>query len=92
MPPDSDEKTPMFALPRSGWRICGAMKLMAKKPKTIVGMPAIVSSIGLITFRTRGEAYSARRIAASNPSGTATSIAMPATSTVPDTSGQIPKT
>ena len=56
MPPDSAEKVPMFDLPRSGCRICGARKLMAKKPKTIVGMPAIVSRIGLTIVRTRGEA------------------------------------
>ena len=36
------------------------MKFRAKKPSTIVGMPAIVSRIGLTMFRVRGEAYSAR--------------------------------
>ena len=56
IPPDSAEKVPMFALPRIGCRICGARKLMAKNPRTIVGMPAIVSRIGLTTVRTRGDA------------------------------------
>ena len=44
--------------PKSGWRTSGDRKLMAKKPRTIVGMPAIVSRTGLTTFRTRFEEYS----------------------------------
>ena len=56
IPPDSAEKVPMFCLPRIGMRTCGARKLMAKKPRTIVGMPAIVSRSGLTIVRTRGDA------------------------------------
>ena len=43
-------------LPKSGLRTSGARKLMAKKPSTMVGMPAIVSRIGLTMLRTRGDA------------------------------------
>ena len=63
---------------------------MAKKPRTMVGMPAIVSRIGLTMFRTRVDAYSASRIADSRPSGVPMSIAMTATSSVPLTSGRTP--
>ena len=38
---------------KSGLRSSGVMKFRAKKPRTIVGMPAIVSRIGLTTFRVR---------------------------------------
>ena len=55
-PPDSAEKVPMFCLPRIGMSTCGARKLTAKKPRTIVGIPAIVSRSGLTDARTRGEA------------------------------------
>ena len=63
---------------------------MAKKPRTMVGIPAIVSSIGLTTLRTRLEAYSDSRIADSSPSGMPMSIAMAATSSVPLTSARTP--
>ena len=56
---------------------------MAKNPRTIVGMPAIVSRTGLTMLRTRVEAYSASRIADSRPSGTPMTIAIAATSSVP---------
>ena len=46
--------------PNSGLRITGVRKLIAKNPRTIVGMPAIVSRIGLTRLRVRIEAYSAR--------------------------------
>jgi hypothetical protein len=75
---------------RSGFRSCGVMTFKAKKPRTMVGIPAIVSRIGLTRFRVRGVAYSARYAAASKPRGTATNSAMRATSSVPTTSGTTP--
>ena len=63
---------------------------MAKNPSTIVGMPAIVSRIGLMMLRTRSEAYSASRIADRRPSGTPMTIAMAATSSVPLTRARTP--
>ena len=45
---------------RIGLRSCGVMKFRAKKPRTIVGTPAIVSRIGFTMFRVRSVAYSAR--------------------------------
>ena len=44
----------------SGFSSTGVTKFNAKKPRTIVGIPAIVSRIGLMTFLTRDEANSAR--------------------------------
>ena len=38
----------------------GVTKLRAKKPNTTVGMPARISSTGLMTRRTPGRAYSLR--------------------------------
>ena len=63
---------------------------MAKKPRTMVGMPAIVSSTGLTMLRTRFEEYSDSRIADSRPSGIPMTIAMTATSSVPLTSARTP--
>ena len=63
---------------------------MAKKPRTMVGIPAIVSSTGLTMLRTRFEEYSDSRIADSNPSGIPMTIAMTATSRVPLTSARTP--
>ena len=87
MPPARAEKSPT---PNSGWRISGDRKLMAKKPRTMVGIPAIVSSTGLTMLRTRFEEYSDSRIADSNPSGIPMTIAMVATSRVPLTSARTP--
>ena len=67
IPPDSAEKMPMLSEPSSGRRRCGAMKFRPKNPSTIVGTPAIVSRIGLTIVRTRGDAYSDSRTAASRP-------------------------
>ena len=58
--------------PNKGLRISGERKLMAKKPRTMVGIPAMVSSTGLTTLRTRFEEYSESRIADSNPAPKAT--------------------
>ncbi len=69
----------------------GASDNAAKKPSTTVGIPARISSSGLAQARTRGEAYSARKIAAYSPIGAATSIAMVVIRSVPTTSGTIPK-
>ena len=48
------------ALVASFWMSSGVMKVTAKKPIATVGMPARTSSVGLITLRTRGLAYSLR--------------------------------
>jgi len=66
------------------------MKLSPKKPSTIVGTPAIVSSAGLTMVRTRVEANSDRRTAARSPSGTAMSSPIPATRSVPEMSARTP--
>ena len=75
----------------SGFRMTGVRKLMAKKPSTIVGIPAIVSRTGLTRFLVFGVAYSARIDGSEQPSGTASTSAMAATSSVPATSGITPK-
>ena len=87
MPPASAEWS---RTPKRGLRTSGDRKLMAKKPSTMVGIPAIVSRTGLTMLRTRFEAYSDSRIADSNPSGIPMSIAMIATSSVPLTSARTP--
>ncbi len=48
----------------------------AKKPSTIVGMPARSSRIGLTVRRTPSGAYSERKIADPRPRGIATAAAM----------------
>ena len=63
---------------------------MAKKPRTMVGIPAIVSSTGLTMFRTRFEEYSDSRMADRSPSGTPMTIAIAATRIVPLTSARTP--
>ena len=63
--------------------ISGLMKLIAKKPSTTLGTPAITSRIGLRKRRTLGLAYSERYTAAPNPSGMATNMAIPVTMKVP---------
>jgi hypothetical protein len=83
IPAERAEKTPMSSGPMSGMRMFGARKYRPKNPSTMVGMPAIVSSTGLTTFRTRVLAYSARATAVSRPSGMAMTMAITATSTVP---------
>ena len=61
----------------------GDRTVSAKKPSTTLGIAARISRIGLTVRRTRGVAYSARKIAAPRPSGAATSIAMTAMTNVP---------
>ncbi len=63
---------------------------MAKKPRTMVGMPAIVSRTGLTTLRIAVVEYSESRIADSSPSGVPMTIAMTATRSVPLTSARTP--
>ncbi len=59
MPADRALKSwPLPITPRS-WRN-GVSESMAKKPSTIVGMPASSSRIGLTVRRTRSCAYSER--------------------------------
>ena len=65
------------------WTISGLMTAIAKKPSTMLGMPARISRIGLTKLRVRGEAYSARKIALKSPIGVATSMAMADTRNVP---------
>src|SRR5918992_471043 len=63
--------------------ISGFRKLMANTPRTMLGIPASVSSIGLSSRLTRGLAYSDRYIAAPSPSGVATNMAIPVTTNDP---------
>ena len=53
-------------------------------------MPAKTSSTGFIAARTRAGAYSLRKIALMSPMGTATTMAINATTRVPLTSGNTP--
>ena len=67
------------------------MKLMAKKPYTTVGTPARTSRAGFTVARRASGAYSLRYMAVNIPSGKATAIAIPAISTVAESSGRAPK-
>jgi len=61
-------------VPRSGKIVAfssGVITVIAKKPYTIVGIPANSSSTGFTTERTRWVANSLIQIAARTPSGTA---------------------
>jgi hypothetical protein len=76
MPADRAEK-----VPSSGKTVAfssGVMTVIAKKPYTIVGIPARISRTGLITERTRWLANSLIQTAARIPSGTARTSAMKA--------------
>ena len=57
----------------------GAIHSRAKKPRTTLGIPARISKMGLSVRRTRGRAYSDRKMAAPKPSGAATIMAIPVT-------------
>ena len=54
-------------------------------------MPARISSAGLRTLRTRGDAYSLRYTAVMSPIGSANDAAIAMTNSVPLTKGQMPK-
>ena len=56
-----------------------------------MGIPASISRTGLITLRTRDEAYSLRYNELINPIGRPMTAAMPATNSVPVNSGNTPK-
>ena len=56
------------------WTTSGLMTAIAKKPRTMLGMPARISRIGLTKLRVRGEAYSARKIALKSPIGAASFV------------------
>ena len=88
MPADSAEK-----VPRSGKIVAfssGVMTVIAKKPYTIVGMPARISRTGLMMERTRWLANSLIQTAARTPSGTARTSAMKAIMSVLVISGMTP--
>src|SRR5215212_3549852 len=71
--------------------IWGVMKIRAKKPNAIVGTPARTSRMGLTILRTRGLAYSLRKIADPRPIGIAKIRAQKVTLRVPTTIGKTPK-
>jgi ABC-type hemin transport system substrate-binding protein len=88
IPADRAEK-----VPRSGRIVAfssGVTTVIAKKPYTIVGMPARISRIGLMIKRTRWLANSLIQTAARIPSGTARTSAMKAIMSVLVTSGMTP--
>ena len=78
---------------RLGIRDCnwGVTKVRAKYPYTTVGIPASISRMGLSMLRNLGGAYSERKIAISNPIGTANPSAITETRIVPISNGSTPK-
>ena len=62
----------------------------AKKPYTIVGIPASSSNNGFNIFRAPFEAYSLKNTAQPKPIGIATNMAIAVTRIVPHISGNIP--
>ncbi|CJC29823.1 Uncharacterised protein [Streptococcus pneumoniae] len=77
---------------KSGIILCksGVTTVNAKKPYTIVGIPANSSNIGFNIFRALFEAYSLKNTAHAKPIGIATNIAIAVTRNVPHISGNIP--
>jgi len=68
----------------------GVIKVSAKKPYTIEGMPARSSIIGLITFLTFELANSLRKIAVPKPNGNDTKLDKIAIKSVPVINGNTP--
>jgi hypothetical protein len=68
----------------------GVTKEYAKKPYTIVGMPANTSIIGLSVLRILSDANSLKNMAAVNPTGIATNMAISEVKTVPLIRGNMP--
>src|SRR5699024_498522 len=68
----------------------GAINVKAKKPYTIVGIPASTSKSGLTNFLTRFDAYSLKNMAVINPIGIATIIAIIDDNIVPVSNGSKP--